>query len=251
MTTHRDYGKPFAVVASQRTGSTLLVRSLDASPRIFCAGEIFHAGGNVHHGEWRYREDILGSRKLGRFFDSRFGGHRAERHLERFYSCAGKNVDAVGFKVMASQMRLNSSIMPALKHHRAALLFLYRRDSFATAISYYKAKSSGIYHSDRATKSDGRRVITADADSFGKQLEHCENEKAHICDLYATHGGTLLAYEDMIADWDAFIKRVGAALGIDGLEIPTALDKLDSATHGVTVANEHELRQVYSGRLNS
>lgn len=240
--------RPFAVVASQRTGSTLLVRSLDASPRIFCAGEIFHSGGNIFHGEYRYSEPLLGSRRLGRLFDVASAGWRIRRHLEIFFARAGTGVEAAGFKLMTSHIRASSSILSSLVKHGVTLLFLHRRDSFATALSYYKAKSSGVYHSDRTAESGATRIVTADLVRFGAQLAHCERDKLALRDMHSALGGTLLAYEDMVADWNGFIENVGRAIGVDRLKIPAALEKLET-THRVIIENEDALRREFAPRV--
>ena len=242
-------GRPFAVVASQRTGSTLLVRSLDASPDIFCAGEIFHGGPNVHHAEFNFQQAVFGSRLLGVLVDSAFEARRVRGHLTRFFAEAGRGVAAVGFKIMASQLRHRQSILPELQSVGAVLLLLYRRDSFATALSYYRAKASGVYHSDRADQGSQTRIIKADVAQFGRQLRHCESEKAGILALHSTRGGTLLAYEDMATDWPAFVESVGQAIRVPELQIPKALEKLEAATPNIRIENEDDLRREFAGHI--
>lgn len=241
-------GRPFAVIASQRTGSTVLVRSLDTSPLIFCAGEIFHAGPHVHHREYNFYKAVCGSRFLGQLADFAFEYRRTRRHLSTFFASAGRDVQAVGFKVMISQIRQRRTILPVLIELGADLLLLYRRDSFATALSYYRAKVSGHYHSDRVSVVGSTPVVTADVGDFGKLLARCESEKTWIKALHAAHGGALLAYEDMLCNWDQFIDSVGQALGISRLRIPAVLERVGVASPSVTIENEGELRLLFGER---
>jgi len=45
----------FVILTTQRSGSTVLTRTLDEHPDIFCAGEIFHEfKTNIHHAEWYF-----------------------------------------------------------------------------------------------------------------------------------------------------------------------------------------------------
>lgn len=243
-------GRPFALVASQRTGSTLLARSLDASPDIFCAGEIFHGGPNVHHAEFNFRQAVLGSRLLGLLVDSAFETTRVRGHLTRFFAEAGVGVAAVGFKIMTAHLRHRRSILPVLESLCATLLFLYRRDSFATALSYYKAKASGVYHSDRIDERMQTRVIKADAAKFGQQLKHCDSEKACIIALHSANGGVLLAYEDLVADWPNFVASVGQAVGISDLKVPKALEKLGAVAPSIRIENEDDLRRQFTGHVD-
>lgn len=241
-------GLPFAVVATQRTGSTLLVRSLDSSPDIFCAGEIFRSGPHIYHGEFSYRHDLFGSQLAGRLADRIIGKRRVDRHLERFYRQAGRDVQAVGFKVMASQLRRYRAVLDSLRGLEVTMLFLHRRDSFATAISYCKARASGVFHSDRAGGTQDPGSVTADVEEFGGLLRRCETEKTDLLSLHESLGGALFAYEDMSADWNAFIESVGLVLGFDGLKLPPALERLGEAVPRIRIENEAELRRTYGGR---
>lgn len=244
-------GLPFAVIATQRTGSTLLVRSLDSSPDIFCAGEIFRSGPHIYHGEFSYSHSMLGSNFIGKLADRLVGKRRVARHLDRFYGQAGRGVRAVGFKVMASQLRRHRAILDSLRERDAKLVFLHRRDSFATAISYCKARATGVFHSDRVGGSNDAESFAADPGEFGELLRRCESEKSEILSLHASVGGMLLAYEDMSYDWVGFIRSVGHALGIDGLTLPPALEKLGTAAPRIRIENEAELRRAFSGRIEA
>lgn len=239
-------GKPFVIVATQRTGSTLLVRSLDASPLIFCAGELFHSGPHVLHAEWRFPQTICGSPLLANFANALFAKSRIENHLAHYYATAGAGVRAVGFKVMVSQLRRYRTALPSLVKLGAERFYLLRQDSLATALSYFRAKASGVYHSDRASGLDTPKTITADVDEFRAMLAHCQKEQREVRILHAAHGGTLLTYEDIVSDWNASVASVGAALGIESLQLAAALDKLSPTMSSVQIGNEGELRRQFA-----
>ena len=241
--------RKFAIIAAQRTGSTLLVRSLDLSPRIFCAGEIFHSGPRVHHSEFSFQRQIAGSLLLGKFVDAAIGHYRIRTHLRQLFETAGNGVEAVGIKVMASQLRQRRPILPTLIELGVTLLFLYRNDSFATALSYCKAKATGIYHSDRMIEAHPRHALTIPTTDFARQLANCKLEKNSILKLHAEHGGTLLIYEDMLNNWPHFVESVARALNLPRLELRPALEKLDASTSRFQIANEAELRNKFEGQL--
>lgn len=232
----------FAIIASQRTGSTLLVRSLDSSPDIFCAGELFHTGPNVHHREYQYPCRYLGSRGLARLVE-RFGsGSRVHRHLDNFYKMAGEGMAAVGFKVMVSQIRARPAIIDFLRDHGVTRLFLYRQDTFATALSYYRAKVSGKFHSNRSARSQEPLSVTADEAQFRTLFEYCQHDKLQLQELHSRYGGRLIAYEDMVSGWDAFIAAFGADIDLPGLRVHKALMPVGSGSTTVCIANEDTLR---------
>jgi LPS sulfotransferase NodH len=237
-----DPARKFVVLTSQRTGSTLLVRSLDSSPLILCAGEIFHTGEGIQHLKYRFPHKFIGSILLGKLRNTFFGRSRVRRHLNRFYASGGSGVRAVGFKLMISQARQLPPIIPELMRLRAHFLVLYRDDSIAAALSYCRAKATSMYHSDRVGSDRQRADVTVSEEEFRRTLDKCRRDKAQLVQWGSAHGAYLMRYEDMDAHWVDFVDRVGQQLGISGLRIPMALRKLAADENGLRIANEAELR---------
>ena len=238
-----NQGRPFVIITSQRTGSTLLVRSLDSSPDIFCAGEIFYRGLGIHHPEVQYQYRYMGSRILGRAVDSLWIRRRLEKHLAKFYADACDKSSAAGFKVMVSQLRKLPAILPFVLRERVTCFYLYRRDVFATALSYYKAQRSGIYHGDRQRDHGEGSSIEVNAVDFRKIFDACRADRDEILRLYETLGGRLLEYEDLVDRWDEVIAAIGDALGLPALNVAKVLPRVDSSVGHVPVANEQALRK--------
>lgn len=234
---------PFAIVAAQRTGSTLLVRSLDSSPLIYCAGEIFHDGANVYHPEWRLPRLLPGVPAIDRLIGGRIQRSHIRRHLTRFFSSAGSGAGAVGFKVMSSQLRAQPQLAPVLEELGVTTLFLYRRDSFATALSYAKAKFTSVFHSDRARDPASPVRVNVPPGEFGALVERCLRAKQEVLQIQRARGGMLIAYEDMIDDWAGIIGRIGALLDLPALRVDQALDKLGNSRERIIVENEDDLRR--------
>ncbi len=237
--------RPFVIVATQRSGSTLLVKSLDSAPTIFCAGEVFHGGPNTHHPECNYPQTILRSRLLGRIADRYFQAVRVENHLRTFYSRHGAGMQAVGFKVMTSQLRSYHTLLPSLVSANTARFFLYREDTFAAALSHFRARLSGVFHSDRDAAHRSTEVVTANFGEFQDQLERCITNRNDVLDLHARHGGVLITYEGLVNDWETLIAVIGDELGIPRLRVEKVLDKLESSTETIRIGNLEELRQKF------
>jgi LPS sulfotransferase NodH len=235
----------FVVVSGQRCGSTLLVKSLDSSPEIFCAGEIFHPGARTLHREYQFpdlrRDAGLASRILARPLRSR----RVERHLENFYRAAGSGVRAVGFKLMISQAEKYRAILPWLKGRKVRVICLYRRNAFDAAMSYALAARTGQFHSDRPSGDPGPEGLMLDAEDFAGYFRHCASDRARILDVHRMLGGVLLSYEELIRDWDMWIDRIGAHVGVERLSVPMILEKLGAESRP-RIANEDELRQRFA-----
>lgn len=237
--------RPFVIIATQRSGSTLLVRSLDSAPAIFCAGEMFHGGPNTHHPECNYPQTILRSRLLGRLADRYFQAARVAKHVRNFYARYGAGMQAAGFKVMTSQLRSLHTLLPLLVATETVRFYLYREDSFAAALSSYRARLSGMYHSDRGARHAPAGSVTADLEEFRQHFDRITLRKQELLDLHARNGGVLLTYENLVSNWEALIAAIGVQLGVPGLRVEKALDKLERAAEPVRIENLDALREKF------
>ena len=240
----------FVVVATQRSGSTLLVKSLDSAPTIFCAGEMFHGGPNTLHPECNYPQKLLGSSLLGRVADRYFQGPRVRKHVLTFYSRQRAGIKAVGFKVMTSQLRSYHTLLPLLVATDTVRFFLHREDSFAAALSTFRAKSSGVYHSDRVAVPASSQTVNANPDEFQLLLKRSKAHRQEALDLHARYGGVLLTYESLIKHWDSLIAEMGDKLGIPQLRVGKALDRIGDAAEPVRIGNLEELREKFGSGTN-
>ena len=218
------------------------MRSLDSFPSIFCAGEIFHAGQHTYHREFQFPYVESSRGRLARVLSSFVQKRRVEEHLRKFYARAGRGVVAVGFKIMVSQAMRFPAIMPFLRELGVTGFYLYRRNTFATALSYFKASVSGIYHQDNADRAHVQQTVTANEEEFYHLLQACQRDKERVRELQRVYGGRLLTYEDMTASWDEFIATVGGDIGLPGLRVPQVLSKVRTSGDSVLISNEDVLR---------
>lgn len=237
------YRQPFVLITSQRTGSTLLVRSLDADSRVFCAGEILYEGDGIHHPEWQFLQRPLDSRGVGRIIDALSLGIPASRHVLRFYEIAGLDAEAVGFKLMISQLRGRPAILRSIVQQRVRRLFLVRQSVLSTALSQYSARVSHIYHGNTIRDSKGPIEVEADPIVFGDLVQSCWNDRKRVLEIYKRYGGHLLSYEDLVESWEVAIAAIGRFLGVDGLRVEKALPRLSGKAQTVRFLNVDSLRR--------
>jgi len=204
----------------------MLIKSLDASKDILCAGEIFHNGPNIYHREYQFPHSLAKKSPFVRVWNALRTRGRTKSHLRWFYDNAGMGVTAVGFKLMTSQTKTFPWLMRMLRDCDVTPLYLLRRDVLATAISYYKAKATGRFHSDRPEGGRGSGVLTIDDNEFRRVLGLCRENKRQLESLHAVNGGLLLAYEDMISDWQGFIAVIGRTIGVPDLQVEMAISRL-------------------------
>jgi hypothetical protein len=163
-----------------------------------------------------------------------------------FYQHAGTGSAAVGFKIMISQIQKLPGIMAFFRDYDVTCFYLYREDTFATAMSYFRAKVSGSFHSDQTNPRTMQRLVTVDKEQFRRLFETCKHDKSIVCELHRHHGGLLLVYEDMVTKWDHVIDSIGRELGLLGLRAEKALDKVGEHGGGISIINEPELRRRFS-----
>jgi LPS sulfotransferase NodH len=149
---------------------------------------------------------------------------------------------------MASQIRVFPQVLPTLGDLDARILYLYRDDTFATAMSYFKARTSSIYHADRSAPAMETLQVEASPDDFARIMEECRSDKRAIMELSKERQGILISYENMIAEWDDTIARIGNVLDIAELRVPMALSQMSAGHETVRVINQEELRRRFLER---
>src|SRR5436190_22682658 len=94
----------FIILTAPRSGSTVLTRTLDQHPQIFCAGELFHPSDKIYHPEWHF--PFIGRKKKKGFSRKIFavtnyikGYFSAVKHIKKFYSDRDEK-EIRGFKLM-------------------------------------------------------------------------------------------------------------------------------------------------------
>ena len=81
----------FIIFTTQRSGSTVLARTLDKHPEISCAGELFQASKEIHHPEWHFASSGFNSKnhtvqrlnKIINYPNIRF---RSMPHIKKFFA---------------------------------------------------------------------------------------------------------------------------------------------------------------------
>ena len=134
----------FAVLGLQRTGTTLVVSTLNSHPRILSLGELFEDKEKI-------AAKVVPTYKLYmKQLDS--GPNNAAPQKERIFRYldtvfAGKNFDAVGFKLMFNQGRKYPPISDYLKENRFKIIRVIRKNLLKTCISRFRARQTGLWDS--------------------------------------------------------------------------------------------------------
>jgi LPS sulfotransferase NodH len=252
---------PFVLLTTQRSGSTVLVRTLDQHPGVYCAGELLHFGTGIHHEEQRFpywtrnawalpgrvanwARTVQLNLKLASFLDSFY----ARRSVEGF--------QAAGLKIMLNQVErvpVFERILGPSRPSAPRLLVLVRTDLLAMALSLERGRRTGQFHNSAASADVAGARVEVDVARMVADIRWLESKNRALQALAARVPHCLLKYEDF-GRWDEQIARVLAFLGVDGAaSLRPVLQKIRSRPPREEIANftqlADELRRNGYGQL--
>lgn len=233
---NRTY-KKFIVLGHQRSGSSLVIRSLRAHPQVVGFGELFlpdRCGFNIEG----YDERAAVLLRARNAFPVEF--------LERYvFSGYLSDKRAVGFKLFPDQLdndRFRCVWDWVERERDLAIVLLNRRDRLATYTSLLVAKKAGRY----AARNDSDRptaTVTIDIEACLAEFEKRDRYEA-IARAYSAHCDRLeLTYEELNADPRAHLQRVQAFLGLDRTEPAIGSVKSEVRPLSEAIENYRELRE--------
>lgn len=238
--------KPFVVLSSQRTGSTLLVRSIDQHPELFCAGEIFHYRDGIHHNEWRFPYKGLGNLHLSMLWNRFFSGNKVKMHLKAFYENAENPFErARGFKLMLSQIDWNPNVLPYLVKNGVQIMVLVRNSDAETALSSYSAMLSGQYHSSEKQEGGLKENQIVSKEDFLPFLNRAKKNRERLLNISHSTCASVYTYEELVNNWDETLDRFGRELGFGSFSVPQALKKVRTNQKRI-ISNADELLKAFA-----
>lgn len=250
----------FIIFTTQRSGSTVLTKTLDEHPQVFVAGEIFHTSNEIHHPEWHFPfKNYLGKgkargilMKINKALNNFSIKERVKKHLDAFYVAKETTETARGFKLMQSQVKSNPVIWNYIKNNDIKIIVLIRKNIFETALSRYRGRTTQVYHSNNAViEKQKLQIPVAEFTAWLGTLDEA-NKKL----IQQTEGmNRLVLYYEDFGSWQQILDQTFGFLNIDTLKIPPALQKVGAKDWRQDVENYKELEQAiqqtnYAGWLN-
>ncbi|MBG9376852.1 sulfotransferase [Panacibacter sp. DH6] len=250
----------FIIFTTQRSGSTVLTKTLDEHPQVFVAGEIFHTNNEIHHPEWHFPfKNYLGKgtargmlMKVNKALNNIGMQNKIKKHLDAFYTATEAAETARGFKLMQSQVKSNPAIWQYIKNNDVKIIVLVRKNIFETALSRYRGRETKVYHSDSTTTQKQKlQIPVAEFTAWLRTLEEA-NKKL----LQQTEGmNRLVLYYEDFANWNNILQQTFGFLQVDMIAIPPALQKVGAKDWRAGIENYEELEKAlqqtnYAGWLN-
>src|ERR1043166_1903826 len=143
----------FFILAAPRTGSTVLTRTLDQHPQIFCAGELFHSTDQIYHPEWHFpfwgKKNRTGfSRKIFAAANFVNGYISGTGHVQKFYAAHEENKTIRGFKMMIGHVKDFPTVWRYLAGQNLKVIVLTRKNTFREALSSFRGRQTGVFHAE-------------------------------------------------------------------------------------------------------
>jgi len=218
----------FILLTRQRTGSTVLARTLDEHPNIFCAGEIFHHGDGIHHSEMQFpfikclQADFPFLRSG---LQIPWGIVRTNSFLTRFFEkTLQEGATSSGFKLMLSQIRLFPMTKLWLQKPDIKKIVLIRDNALDIVISDQRARQSGQSHlnsGDRKTDF----TVSLDLRSLERKLRSVEANNQRLYRFADQTNALLIKYEDILSNWNKTLSTLFDYLGVNPIALPPVLQK--------------------------
>jgi hypothetical protein len=242
----------FIIFATQRTGSTVLARTLDKHPEIFCAGELFHEDNNIYHLEWRFPSWALsGKNKILRKINKGSAVFqvinypnmrlRAIPHIKKFYQTIEAHEKARGFKLMIAHMRTMPYLWNYLKAKNTKVIVLIRKNIFKTALSHLIKDVTRIAHLTE-TLVEHTMVRIAPAKLL-KYMHRLEKVNKQLIDYTESMDRIVLYYEDF-DQWNDVLNKVFNFLEVSNVTLPPVLTKLSTKDWREEVTNYVEIEKL-------
>lgn len=238
----------FAIVTTQRTGTTFFLTCLDSHPQIQCAGTIFpqvnkfkffrfDRKGSVYH---RYRNNSL-RRQLMHWFQRRQSVYNCLN--DQYHQSNG--VSALGFKVSYNHMESYPAIVTWLREHEIKIIHFVRHNLLKRYVSQATMRARGLAHSTKTVQPVKVRL----------QIGKLEKELARRVRIVEKYRRTFIdgpylevSYESFVANREAETRRILQFLDIDRfMPLASDLKKLNPDSLEDIIENYEEVALVLKG----
>ena len=218
----------FIILSVPRSGSTVLARTLDSHPEIFCAGELFNVSGNIYHPEfhfpsWGFNTKIHFIQTINRFIDYPNQRLRAIPHIKKFYSANSKHEKARGFKLMYSNVNKAAYLWDFIKSAPIKIIILKRNNVFKTVLSRYRKANNRIAHMNEAAASYLR--FSLPSSKLIRDIEELEKVNKMLCVLAKESNSMQVCYEDF-ENWNEITSRIQEFIGVNPIPLKAAFKKI-------------------------
>jgi LPS sulfotransferase NodH len=231
----------FVVFTTPRTGSSLLIKTLDAHPEIFCGGEMFFLKGDIYHNETRYpfwRFPV--NSKINYLVNYPKLFLTLPRFLNKFYATNDASIKAKGFKLMHFQTYYTPGIFNYLRNHGVKVIVLIRKNILRNTLSDLRARSTKIYHTNGNVATATIPMFHVKVNELEKKMKQIESFNKQLDKSTANLDRKIIYYEDY-ENWNETISGVLKYLNVADMPLQAVSKKLNPDSLKDMIANYEEV----------
>jgi len=236
----------FIIFTTQRSGSTVLARTLDEHPEIFCAGELFQTSKEIHHPEWHFSAWGFNSKnhavqrlnKLINYPNVRFC---SIPHIKKFYAVNEKGEKARGFKLMFTQVKTSPHLWKYFKQANIKVIVLVRNNVFKTILSRYRKAENRIAHTIEDETPSIQFYVPGE--NLINQMQELERVNKNLIKFSEGMQRLIINYEDF-EYWNELMYKVQTFLNVTPISSEPVLKKVGATRWQDEVENFSEIEQL-------
>lgn len=221
----------FVIFTLPRTGSTLLSKSLNRHPEIFCDDEIFHFSFRDYFSpnQFRFFKIRFLSKKINYIINYPGTYLRLPSFLKQYFTNKkDESFKARGFKLMYYQTFYTPGLINYLKKNNIKVILLLRENILRNALSDLRARATGIYHNldDNEEQRSGMAKLNVDINALQQKMDDIVRQNNQLENIVSDMDYIKIRYEDF-AEWDITINKIAAFLHVSQLPVTAGAKKLN------------------------
>ena len=224
------------VITSGRSGSNLLIQSLNKHPQLNLTGEILNLKPEAIPPVPReILTSIVGPLPKTRHKNDNY--HVPVTYLERLLE------EFDGFKMLYYE--LNPQFVEYLKSRPdIKIVHLIRQNALECCVSKIFASATKVYHIKAGTQHDCGSITISAKDLDRKMKKHVRGVRQYS-DLFGNP--YCVFYEDLVSSWDETMKDLQVFMGLEPKTLPMVSNKVIQRPLHHVVKNYQELHQHFAG----
>lgn len=220
----------FVIFSLPRTGSTLLSKSLNRHPEIFCDDEIFHFSFRDYFSsnQFRFIKIRFLPKKINYLINYPFTYLRLKNFLDKYFTNKpNENFKARGFKLMYYQTFYMPGLTSYLKKNNIKVILLLRENILRNALSYLRARETGVYHYfDNEEELSGLPKLNVNTETLEHKMRVIKRQNKKLESIASNMVYIKVHYEDF-KEWNKTINMISGFLKVSHYEIPAGTKKLN------------------------
>jgi hypothetical protein len=235
----------FVIFTLPRTGSTLLSKTLNKHPEIFCDDEIFHFSFRDYFSvnQFRFIKIPFLPKKINYVVNYPATYLRLPSFLDKYFTNKkGENCKAIGFKLMYYQTLYTPGLISYLKKNNVKIILLLRENILRNALSDLRARATGIYHhqDDNEEQRSGLSKLNVDTDALKQKMNNIVRQNQKLEAIVKDMDYVKIYYEDF-ANWDVTINKIADFLDVSRQPVKAGAKKLNPDALQDMIANFAEV----------